>query len=46
MEIGTILVAAVVIAIVWKVLTGLIKFAMTGAVVLGALWFLSQGAIA
>ncbi len=43
MEIGTIIVAAVVIFIAWKLLTGLIKFGLIAAVIIGAIYFLSQG---
>ena len=46
MEIGTLIIALVVAFVAWKVLTGLVKFAVIGAVILGALWFLSQGAMA
>ncbi|RDC60046.1 hypothetical protein HME9302_01245 [Alteripontixanthobacter maritimus] len=44
MEITTIIIALVVIFIAWKVLTGIVKFALIGAVILGALYFLSQAA--
>ncbi|WP_171033007.1 hypothetical protein [Qipengyuania marisflavi] len=43
MTITTILIALVVIFIAWKVLTGMIKFGLIAAVILGALYFLSQG---
>lgn len=43
MEIGTLIIAAVVIFIAWKLLTGLIKFGMIAAVVIAAFYFLSQG---
>ena len=43
MEIGAVIVALVLIFIAWKVLSGLIKFGLIALVVVGALWFLSQG---
>ncbi|MXP09438.1 hypothetical protein [Pseudoblastomonas halimionae] len=43
MEIGTIIIAAIVIFIAWKLLTGLIKFGLIAAVILGAIYFLTQG---
>jgi len=43
MSIATILVALVVCFIAWKVLTGIIKFGLIAVVLLGALYFLSQG---
>ena len=45
MEIGTIIVALVLIFIAWKVLMGLVKFGAIALIVVAALWFLSQGAI-
>ena len=45
MEIGTLIIALVVAFVAWKVLTGLVKFAVIGAVILGALWLLSSGAL-
>ena len=46
MEIGTIIVAVIGIFIAWKVLSGLIKLATIGIIVLGGLWFLNSGVIA
>ena len=46
MEITTILIALVVCFIAWKVLTGIIKFGLIAVVLVGALYFLSQGGIA
>jgi hypothetical protein len=43
MEIGTVIVALVLIFIAWKVLTGLVKFGLIALVVVAALWFLTQG---
>ena len=43
MEIGAVIVALVLIFIAWKVLSGIIKFGLIALVVVGALWFLSQG---
>ena len=43
MEIGAVILALVLIFIAWKVLSGIIKFGLIALVVVGALWFLSQG---
>ena len=43
MEIGTIIIALIVIFIAWKLLTGIIKFGLIAAVIVAAIWFLSQG---
>lgn len=43
MEIGTVIVALVLIFIAWKVLTGIIKFGLIALVIAAALWFLTQG---
>ncbi|MBL8656839.1 MAG: hypothetical protein JNJ92_05690 [Altererythrobacter sp.] len=45
MEIGTVIVALVLIFIAWKVLTGIIKFGLIALVIVAALWFLTQGGI-
>ena len=46
MSLITILVAVVLAFLAWKVLVGLVKFAAIAVIVLGALWFLSQGGLA
>ena len=46
MSIVTILIALVLIVIAWKVLTGIIKFGLIALVVVAAIYFLSQGAVA
>lgn len=43
MEIGTIIVALVLIFIAWKVLSGIIKFGLIALVIVAAIWFLTQG---
>ncbi len=43
MEIGTVIVALVLIFIAWKVLTGIIKFGLIALVIAVAIWFLTQG---
>lgn len=43
MEIGTIIVALIVIFIAWKLLTGLIKFGLIAVVIIGAVYLLTQG---
>ncbi len=43
MEIGTVIVALVLIFIAWKVLSGIIKFSLIAVVIVAALWFLTQG---
>ncbi|MDN3645314.1 hypothetical protein QWY75_03715 [Pontixanthobacter aestiaquae] len=45
MEIGTIIVALILIAIAWKVLMGLIKFGVIALIVVGAIYFVSQGGL-
>ena len=45
MDIVTVLIALVVCFIAWKVLTGIIKFGLIAVVLLGAVYFLSQGGI-
>ncbi|MEZ5682349.1 hypothetical protein [Qipengyuania soli] len=46
MSIVTVLIALVVCFIAWKVLTGIIKFGLIAVVLVGALYFLSQGGFA
>ncbi|WP_369025157.1 hypothetical protein [Qipengyuania sp. RANM35] len=46
MSIVTVLIALVVCFIAWKVLTGIIKFGLIAVVLVGALYFLSQGGLA
>ena len=46
MEIGTVVVALVLIFIAWKVLSGIIKFGLIALVVVAALYFLTQGGFA
>ena len=43
MEIGTVIVALVLIFIAWKVLSGIIKFGLIALVIVAAIWFLTQG---
>lgn len=43
MSIATVLIALVVCFIAWKVLTGIIKFGLIAAVLIGAYYFLSLG---
>ena len=43
MEIGTIIVALILIWIAWKVLMGLVKFGAIALIVIAAFYFLSQG---
>ena len=43
MSIVTILVALVLAFLAWKLVTGVIKFALIALVVFGALYFLSNG---
>ncbi len=43
MEVGTVIVALVLIFIAWKVLSGLIKFGLIAVVIIAAIWFLTQG---
>ncbi len=43
MEIGTVVVALVLIFIAWKVLSGIIKFGLIALVIVAAIWFLTQG---
>jgi uncharacterized membrane protein len=43
MEIGTIIVALILIWIAWKVLMGLVKFGAIALIVVAAGYFLSQG---
>ncbi len=45
MEIGTIIVALVLIVIAWKVLMGLVKFGAIALIVLAAVYFVSQGGL-
>lgn len=45
MGIATIVGALVVAFLAWKVLTGFIKFALIGVVILGALYLLSSGGL-
>ena len=45
MDIVTVLIALVVCFIAWKVLTGIIKFGLIAVVLVGAVYFLSQGGI-
>lgn len=42
MEIGTLVIALLLIFIAWKLLTGLIKFGLIAAVVIAAIYFLTQ----
>lgn len=46
MDILTLLIAAVVIFIAWKVLTGIVKFGLIAVVIVAAIWFLTQGGLA
>ena len=43
MEIGTIIVALILIWIAWKVLMGLVKFGAIALIIVAAIYFLSQG---
>ena len=43
MEITTIIIAAVLVFIAWKVLTGVIKFGLIALVIVAAFYFLTQG---
>ncbi|GGA04206.1 hypothetical protein GCM10010923_11620 [Blastomonas marina] len=43
MEIGTIIVALILIWIAWKVLMGIVKFGAIALIVVAAIYFLSQG---
>ena len=43
MEITTIIIAAVLVFIAWKVLTGVIKFGLIALVIVAAIYFLTQG---
>ena len=44
-QVGTIVGALVIAFLVWKALTGFIKFALIGVVILGALYLLSSGGL-
>lgn len=46
MEIGTIIVALILIFIAWKVLVGLVKIGAIALIVVAAIWFFSQGGFA
>ena len=43
MEIGTVIVALVLIVIAYKVLSGIVKFGLIALVIVAAIWFLTQG---
>lgn len=45
MNLPTIIIAVVVVAIAWKVFSGLVKFGVIALVLLAALYFLSQGGL-
>ncbi|WP_209347717.1 hypothetical protein [Pontixanthobacter sp. CEM42] len=45
MEIGTIIIAIILVVIAWKVLMGLIKFGVIALIVVGAIYFVSQGGL-
>jgi hypothetical protein len=45
MEIGTIIVALILIWIAWKVLMGLVKFGAIALIIVAAIYFLTQGGI-
>ncbi len=45
MEIGTIIVALILIFIAWKVLVGLVKFGAIALIVVGAGYFFLQGGL-
>ena len=41
----TIIIALVAIAIVWKIIKGIVKFAAIGAILLGAYYLFSNGSL-
>ena len=43
MEIGTIILALILIVIAYKVLSGIVKFGLIALVIVAAIWFLTQG---
>lgn len=43
MEIGTIIIALVLIFIAWKLFMGLLKFGAIALIIMAAIYFLSQG---
>lgn len=43
MDIATILIALVLAFIAWKLVTGIVKFGLIAVIIVGAIWFLTQG---